>query len=98
MSEMAKSDINKLTGKIGVGITKQRRETLETVFREIDREISEAKKCQTPRTNGARTTFLEKYKVHGYNIAKEKINAKFNREVYNDTILKQWIEEDEAQK
>lgn len=76
---------------------KRAREGLKKIFERMDRE--EIKRKPKPKAvKGPRAEFLKKYKVEGYDEAKEAINSRFGKEVYNDTILKQWIEEDEAQK
>lgn len=73
------------------------RAVLEKVFKEMDRE-SRKGMTKNEKVKGPRAEFLEKYKVEGYDKAKETINSRFGKEVYNDSILKQWIEEDETQK
>lgn len=73
------------------------RRRLESVLRGIDKE-ERKRKPKPPIVKGPRTEFLEKYKVEGYDKAKEAINSRFGKEVYNDIILKQWIEEDGAEK
>ena len=37
---------------------------------------------------------LEYYKINGFDEAKSQINSGFKKEVYNDEILKKWIEEE----
>ena len=59
----------------------------------IDQEIKRKKGPEKPKP-GKRTEFLAKYKVVGYEKAKEIINKDFGREVFNDGILKKWIKEE----
>lgn len=69
------------------------REGLERIFERMDRE--EIKRMPKPKeVKGPRAEFLKKYKVEGYDKAKEAINSRFRKEVYNDAILKKWIEEE----
>lgn len=77
---------------------KRAREGLEKMFVRMDREAKQ-RMDKPEKVKGPRKKFLEKYKVEGYDKAKEMINSKFGKEVYKDSILKQWIkEENENQK
>ena len=89
-------DFNKRTRKYAPSIEVQRRKHTEMVMRDTERELK--RKNPTEKKYGARSRFLEKYKVEGYEKAKKAINEGFEKEIYGDVILKKWIEEDEAQK
>lgn len=82
----------KSMSKEGKAIQKAKRR-LESVFRNMDYE-ERRKRPSPPQVKGKRAIFLEKYKEDGYETAKKEINADFEKEVYNDSILKRWIEED----
>lgn len=94
MIELANSKyINRITGKYGPGIETQRQNHLNIAFGKIDQEIKRKKGSEKPKP-GKRTEFLAKYKVVGYEKAKEIINKDFGRAVFNDGILKKWIKEE----
>lgn len=89
---MAKTDINKLTGRIGQSLYKQRRNRLELVFYEIDKEEKRASKPEIKP--GPRAKFMAAYRVVGFEEAKNCINKGLKKEVYNNDILNKWIEEE----
>lgn len=89
---MAKRYINKRTGKYVPSIAIERRSHAEMVMRDTERELK--RKNPTEKKYGARSRFLEKYKVEGYEKAKKAINEGFEKEIYGDVILKKWIEEE----
>lgn len=68
------------------------RYVLNQIFEQMDAE--EKKKTSKSRVKGKRAEFLEKYKTKGFEEAKREINSGFEKEVYNDEILKKWIEEE----
>ena len=65
---------------------------LEQIFADMD--VQERNREPKKRCNGKRAEFIAKYKLKGYDIAKREINSGFKKEVYNDEILKKWIEEE----
>ncbi len=68
------------------------RYVLNQIFEYMDAE--EKKKKPKTRDKGKRAEFLEYYKIKGFDEAKSQINSGFKKEVYNDEILKKWIEEE----
>ena len=68
------------------------RYVLNKIFDKMD--IEENKKKPKSRVEGKRAEFLEYYKIKGFDEAKRQINSGFKKEVYNDEILKKWIEEE----
>ena len=68
------------------------RYVLNQIFEYMDAE--EKKKKPKTRGKGKRAEFLEYYKTKGFDEAKSQINSGFKKEVYNDEILKKWIEEE----
>ena len=73
------------------------KEILEQIFEIMDQE-EKKRKTKPKKVKGLRAEFLEKYKVEDYESAKKAINAKFGRVVFDDSVLKKWIEEEETQK
>ena len=83
-------DFNKRTRKYAPSIDVQRRKHTEMVMSGTEREL----KLKNPpeKKYGARSRFLEKYKIEGYEKAKKAINAGFNgREVFNDETIIGWF-------
>lgn len=72
---------------------KRARARLEGIFRSMDFEERQ-RRTKPNKTKGKRAEFLEKYKLKGFDEAKREINSEFEKEVYNDQILKKWIEEE----
>lgn len=94
MIELANSKyINRITGKFGPRIETQRQIHLNIALGKIDQEIKRKNGPEKTKP-GKRAEFLAKYKVVGYEKAKEIINKDFGREVFNDGILKKWIKEE----
>ena len=70
---------------------------LESVFRSMDYEERQ-RKDKPSKAKGKRAEFLEYYRIKGFDEAKRQINSGFKKEVYNDEILKKWIEEENKNK
>ena len=71
-----------------------RKKILDSKERERAARAEEKKKKPKTRDKGKRAEFLEYYKIKGFDEAKSQINSGFKKEVYNDEILKKWIEEE----
>ena len=91
---MAKSDINRLTGRMGPSIDKIRRESLERVFQEMDKELN--KKKANPMQPGIRQKIIVAYEKGGieeaYKVV-EEINKRYKKEIFNKAKVDEWINE-----
>lgn len=77
----------------GKEIEKSIRRRLEKIFISIDKDES-INSSKLPAVNGKRVEFIKSYKINGYEFAKKQINSKFEREIFDDIILNEWIQDE----
>lgn len=100
--KLAKSDINRLTEKLGMSEAKIRRERLELTFRQMDIELRKPNPIQL----GPRQLAINKYEEVGkkdgieaaYRVIHEKFNEPIGKVIYTKDIVTAWLDDYEQKK